>query len=91
MRRFLLLFVAALALFWWLGRLLRGARRMQPGGPRPPGEREMAPGQMVRDRVCNTFLPREKALRLESGAEEHFFCSESCRDRFLASRSSPEA
>jgi YHS domain-containing protein len=41
---------------------------------------------MVRDRICNTYLPKEKALRLESGAEEHFFCSETCRERFLANR-----
>jgi len=41
---------------------------------------------MVRDRVCNTFIPESKALRLQIGGEEHFFCSEACRDRFLTSR-----
>jgi YHS domain-containing protein len=41
---------------------------------------------MVRDRVCNTFLPEEKALRVEEDGEEHFFCSEACRDRFRAGR-----
>jgi YHS domain-containing protein len=39
---------------------------------------------MVRDRVCNTFLPQSRALELEVGGERHYFCSESCRDRFLA-------
>ena len=91
MRRFLLLFLAALAIFWWLGKLLRGARKVQPGSARAATGGEVATGQMVRDRVCNTFLPREKALRLESGAEEHFFCSETCRDRFLASRPRSES
>ena len=42
---------------------------------------------MVRDRVCNTFITEEKALRVQDGTEERFFCSEACRDRFLAGRS----
>jgi len=45
--------------------------------PRPPAE-------MVRDRVCNTFLPRERAIRaVVEGREEHF-CSAACHDRALA-------
>ena len=46
---------------------------------------------MVRDRICNTFLPRSKALVLSEGTEEHHFCSETCRDRYLAERPNPEA
>jgi hypothetical protein len=39
--------------------------------------------ELVRDRVCNTFLPRERAIRaLVNGQEEHF-CSVTCRDRAL--------
>jgi len=38
---------------------------------------------MVRDRVCNTFLPRARALETRVGDETHFFCSELCRSRFL--------
>jgi hypothetical protein len=44
-------------------------------------------GALVRDRVCNTFLPREHALTaLVAGREEHF-CSTACRDRALSSES----
>jgi hypothetical protein len=39
---------------------------------------------MVRDRVCETFLPRSRALHLHHGEEEHFFCSETCRSTFLS-------
>jgi hypothetical protein len=39
---------------------------------------------MVRDRVCNTFLPQSRALELKVGDERHYFCSEGCRDRYLA-------
>jgi hypothetical protein len=44
---------------------------------------EPAPAPLVRDRVCNTFLPRERALvAVVDGREEHF-CSTACRDRAL--------
>ena len=39
---------------------------------------------MVRDRVCNTFLPRERALTAIVGGREMHFCSAACRDRALA-------
>ena len=36
---------------------------------------------MVRDRVCDTFLPRSRALvAMVDGREQHF-CSAKCRDR----------
>ena len=34
---------------------------------------------MVRDEVCNTYLPREDALRAVQDGREVFFCSEECR------------
>ncbi len=43
-------------------------------------------GAMVRDRICQTFLPRGRALVLRLAGEEHFFCSEDCRRAFLSSR-----
>ena len=46
--------------------------------------RRASPGrgqELVRDRVCNTFLPRERALLgVIDGRAEHF-CSAECRDR----------
>jgi len=36
---------------------------------------------MVRDRVCNTFVPRDRALTEVVGGHELFFCSQACRDR----------
>lgn len=86
MRRVLLLLFAALAVFWWLGRLLGAARGRTPSRQPSPGA-EPSRGRMVRDRVCNTFIPEEKAIRLRDGTEERFFCSEACRERFLADRS----
>lgn len=81
LRRLLFLALAVFAAFWWLRRILRPARReaAQPRG------RAATPlqGEMVRDRVCNTFLPRARALTLQVGSEQEFFCSERCRDAFV--------
>ena len=56
--------------------VLRGLRE-------PP--REGARGvDMVRDRVCNTFVPRAQALTAVVGGHEMHFCSAACRDRALA-------
>jgi len=85
MRRLLLLLFAVLAFVWWVGRLLGAARRSAAQRP-PAGQGEALQGRMVRDRVCNTFIPENRALRLEDGAGEHFFCSAACRDRFLSEK-----
>ncbi len=82
LRRLLLLGLALLALFWWLKRLLGRGRP-----PQTKGRGSAAPaleGEMVRDRVCNTFLPRSKALSLQVGSQQEFFCSERCRDAFVS-------
>ena len=62
---------------WLLGKLgLRPARA--------PRARAMSSGgRMVRDKVCDTFLPEDRALRLEHDGCSHYFCSPGCRDRFL--------
>jgi hypothetical protein len=80
-RRLLVLILAAVGIYWLLRRL-RPARRPATGN-----ESAQQGGRMVRDRMCNKFLPRSSALLLKDGEEEHFFCSEACRDRFLALKS----
>jgi len=79
----LLGFLALFGLVWAVRRLLGGIA--QPRGETRRGT-EAPPkdeGTMVRDRVCNTFLPRSRALPLNPGDQEHFFCSERCRQTYL--------
>lgn len=53
------------------------ARRQAAGRARPAED-------LVRDPVCQTYIPRSRAITASvSGHEEHF-CSTSCRDRALA-------
>ena len=47
------------------------------GAPR----REQPATEMVRDRVCDTFLPRSRALVAVVDGREQHFCSVECRDR----------
>jgi hypothetical protein len=68
-----------LAVFRVLGlllvlRFLMRFLRFVVQGYRGPAPRAAAqPGQLVRDRICNTFLPRERAIRaIVDGHEEHF-------------------
>ena len=79
----LLWLLAIFGAVWAVRRLLSG------GSPQPQtrGGRRAVPGQtdgeMVRDRVCNTFLPRPRALIVNGEDGEHFFCSERCRQIHL--------
>jgi hypothetical protein len=47
------------------------------GAPR----REAPATEMVRDRVCDTFVPRSRALMAIVDGREQHFCSPECRDR----------
>lgn len=53
---------------------------------KPPGERRRPPtlgGTMVKDEFCNTYIPREEAIREVRGGKEYFFCSRECREGFM--------
>jgi len=41
---------------------------------------------LVRDPVCGTHVVQSRAVTLGAGAERQYFCSERCRDRYLAGR-----
>lgn len=75
--------------------LLAGAvlRSMSRGGrpltSRPPGSAG-APQlgrRMVKDRVCDTYIPMDGAIEhVGPSGERSYFCSEACRQRFEAAR-----
>jgi len=43
-------------------------------------------GVMVKDEICNTYVPREEALREVREGKEYFFCSRECQQKFLERR-----
>lgn len=87
-----LIFLLAIVGVWVLATRIARMVAARPAAPRP--KTPPAPrfeGEMVRDRVCDTFVPRAKALSVRSGDEEHFFCSAACRDRFLEASRAPSS
>ncbi len=40
-------------------------------------------GLMVKDEMCNTYLPKESALKADYAGKEYYFCSNECRQKFL--------
>jgi YHS domain-containing protein len=83
MVRFLALGVLVLLLFLmvrasvyaFLGGL-HGARRLDP--------RRAGRDELVKDPVCETYIPRRKAIARGSGPATRYFCSAACADKFAA-------
>jgi ABC-type nickel/cobalt efflux system permease component RcnA len=82
-RRLVILIIAGIGA-WWLMRRLASQVAVAESAHRHAVPR--FEGAMVRDRICQTFLPKSRALTVRQGDEEHFFCSDACRSAFLARR-----
>jgi len=48
--------------------------------------KQKASGKMVHDNICNTYLPIEDAIKEIHNGNEYFFCSETCRQKFLQNK-----
>jgi YHS domain-containing protein len=51
-----------------------------------PRQQKKTAGQMVKDQICNTYLPQEDAIQELNEGKEYFFCSKECRQKFLETR-----
>ena len=79
--RFLFYVVTAYVIYLFL-RILFSPRRPS----RPARPRARLSGIMVKDEVCNTYLPKDEAFLERANGEDHFFCSQECRRKFLEQR-----
>ncbi len=50
----------------------------------PPEQPKQIQGVMVKDDVCNTYIPKDEAIREVRDGRERFFCSEECRRKSRA-------
>ncbi len=55
------------------------------------GQKRVAPrqktsGVMVKDETCDTYLPKDEAIRELYQGQEYFFCSDACRKKFLQTK-----
>ena len=89
--RLLLLFLLVRALMLIVGGLLRGlmgvpqATGGSSGAPPRSGREPQSRGTLVRDPVCGTYVPQERALTAHTAnGGTAFFCSEACRSAYDA-------
>lgn len=75
--RFILFLFVAYVVFLFV-RIYRGMKRVKTRS-RPTRQ---VRGVMVKDEICDTYIPREEALTEVRGGVEHYFCSEECRRKF---------
>lgn len=55
-------------------------------GPAKGAAREKEGEEMVLDTVCNSYIPLSSALKVYDAGRTEYFCTDECRDKFLASR-----
>jgi len=83
-----LLLLLRLALRFVLGLLqgLYGPTENTASGRRSAGAGGPAKiaGELVKDPVCATYIPRESAIAVRVGAETRYYCSVTCRDKDAA-------
>lgn len=65
-------------------------RSVVSGGGRRPADaarRTAAGEELVRDPVCDTYVPRSAAVAAAVGRETRLFCSRACAERYRAAAS----
>jgi hypothetical protein len=78
---YLLRFLAVLLLIRFVLRAL--ALWLRPRPVSPATHPAPLAQDLVRDRVCNTFVARDRAVKAMVGGREEHFCSTACRDQAL--------
>jgi hypothetical protein len=92
MIRWILSFIAILLLVRLVLRFVLGLFQglADPTGAAAPGRasgraatggRAKIAGELVRDPVCSTYVPRDSAIAVRVGAETRYYCSTACRDK----------
>jgi hypothetical protein len=82
--RFLALAVLAFLLFLMLRSSVRAFLDGLRGAGRPLTTRRAGLDELVKDPVCETYIPRRKAIARGRGPEIRYFCSAACADKYAA-------
>jgi len=67
----------------YMGYLLYRFFRALSKARKPQSSSQRLSGAMVKDEFCNTYLPKEDALKEIIEGKEFYFCSDECRRKFL--------
>ena len=63
-------------------RFFSTSRKLKP----PKQNQQKLSGLMVKDNICNTYLPKENAVKEIHQGKEIFFCSTECQIKFRESQ-----
>jgi len=81
----LLRFILYALVAYTVYKFIRLYQKLSQKGPSPRQTKQLS-GLMVKDEICNTYLPREEAIKEISEGKEFFFCSKECQKKFLESK-----
>jgi hypothetical protein len=82
--RFLALAVLSLLAFLVLRASVRAFLAGLQGGKRTGLPRRGGVDELVKDPMCETYIPRRKAISRGSGSAIQYFCSAACADKYAA-------
>ncbi|HEK86736.1 MAG: hypothetical protein ACPLZD_01615 [Candidatus Saccharicenans sp.] len=69
--------------FYLLYRVVRFFQSIGEKNPKRHSNSVSPPKKMmVKDEVCNTYLPEDEAIKEIIDGQVHYFCSEECRKKF---------
>lgn len=66
--------------------LVGGMKKKQEAASRKSSADLPAHDVLIEDPVCHTYIPKGQSISLSHGDETLHFCSEKCRDAFLAQK-----
>ena len=84
MLRFLALAVLVFLLFLIVRASVHAFLAGLRGGVRSKVSRRAGLDELVKDPICETYIPRRKAIARGSGPELRYFCSATCADKYAA-------
>jgi YHS domain-containing protein len=80
--RFLALAIVGLLVYLVLRATVNAFLAGFRGQSRQVPARRAGTDELVKDPVCETYIPRRKAITRGSGPEARYFCSAACADRY---------
>lgn len=80
-------FIRVLVVFAIVMAAISALRGMFRTASQPSSEKDSqvkSTGKLMKDPVCGTYVTPDDSPAVTSGSETFYFCSEDCRDKFLA-------
>jgi YHS domain-containing protein len=75
----IILYAFLIYVIYLLIRFFRTLSKVKKSAPPPKPVSDL----MVKDQMCNTYLPKEEAIKEIYQGKEYYFCSDACRHKFL--------